>query len=346
MQGGACAQDEVALVQRGADVHRAHADTDAAESARRDGASAESATGLIKQGWPWGEPDETSSLVLQLGHHSVGHVSSDKEPQYPQLHAHVPAKRTKVGKPKDKKADEAGGPGSLAASLWSRIGAVNSDIGAHVIFPEDDEGTGTLSGNSPSSLVHRPNSVPSGSHKVFVRRQWAVVKQNSYCASHRKLLPWFSGRIRVPRCQEMAAADSDCGDTIYSNGETDCYCVLAGNECELKTSGRSNSVFRRLLPLAMQDDEPTLLRRWSRMRKKKRAAAAMSNERHTGPGKNSTTNSSSTSSTTEEEEAPPGVKLIAMPPALGARLRIISIIFFLAVPAVMTSWCVTNVLEK
>jgi len=338
LQGGACTQDEVALVQRGADVRQAQE-----VSAGRDRASAEagSAQGLIKQGWPWGEPDETSSLVLQLGHHNVGHVSSDREGhvpsdrEYRQLHASAPPKKTKAPRlPKDK-VDE-------GASLWSRIGALSGDIGGHVIFPEDDEGTGTLSGNSPfHSPRSRSSAAASGGHKVFVRRQWAVVKQNSYCASHRKALPFPSGRIRVPRCQELALQDSDCGDTIYSNGETDCYCVLAGNECELKTSSRANSVFRRLLPLAAQDEEPTLLRRWSRMRKKKRAAAQ--NERQRGPGHNSTGNSTAAES---EEEAPPGMKLIAMPPALGARLRVISIIFFLTVPAIMTSWCVTNVIEK
>mmetsp|Transcript_2060 Transcript_2060/g.5352 ORF Transcript_2060/g.5352 Transcript_2060/m.5352 type:complete len:421 (-) Transcript_2060:60-1322(-) len=237
-----------------------------------------------------------------------------------------------------------------ASALWHRLGIVGGNFGSNVFFPEDDEGTETLPGNFPNRSNRFAASAalvggPRTKHKVGVRRQWAVVKQHSYCANHRKAVTGTVGRMQVPRCQDLAMQDSECGDTVYSNGETDCYCVMAGYECELKPSTRANSVFRRLLPLANEEYESTLLHRWSRMRKKKRAALFNFTE---GKQPNGTANGTlvTTEPATEEDEAPPGMKLIAMPPDLASRLQTISIIFFLTLPAIMASWCVTSVTVK
>jgi len=273
------------------------------------------------------------------------HVGLLENPAEPPKVLHVPPPVQKVRKKPviSKKAVHANFRDTLS-SLWHRLGIVGGDFGSHVFFPEDDEGTETLPGNFPnrSDRFDVPTELmmsgPRTKHKVGVRRQWAVVKQQSFCASHRKAVTGITGPMRVPRCQELAVQDSECGDTVYSNGETDCYCVLVGYECELKPSTRANSVFQRLLPLASEEFESTLLHRWSRMRKKRRALASF----------NFTTGNTTVPNTTvaEEEEAPPGMKLIAMPPGLASRLQTISIIFFLALPTIMASWCVTSVVVK
>jgi len=287
-----------------------------------------------------------SEMHLKVVNGQSLHVGLLAKPTEPPKVLHVPSPVQKVHKKQDiiKKPPHVSFRDHLS-SLWHRLGVIGGDFGSHVFFPEDDEGTQTLPGNFPNRSDRRFDSRaelmgrPRIKHKVGVRRQWAVVKQHSYCANHRKAVTGTTGPMRVPRCQELAVQDGECGDTVYSNGETDCYCVLAGYECELKPSTRANSVFQRLLPLASEEYESTLLHRWSHMRKKRRAALANFNFT---TGKDPTVNASNTSAA-EEDEAPPGMKLIAMPPGLASRLQTVSIIFFLTLPAIMASWCVTSV---
>lgn len=273
------------------------------------------------------------------------HVALAAKPTELPKVVHVPSPAQKPHKKPDlsKKPPQLSFRDTLS-SLWHRLGIVGGDVGSHVFFPEDDQGTDLLPGNFPNRSTRFDSAAelvggPRIKHKVGVRRQWAVVKQHSYCANHRKAVTGTNGAMRVPRCQELAMQDAECGDTVYSNGETDCYCVLAGYECELKPSTRANSVFRRLLPLANEEYESTLLHRWSHMRKKRRALANFNFTTGRDPTVNNT-------SAAEEEEAPPGMKLIAMPPGLAARLQTISIIFFLTLPAIMASWCMTSVVVK
>lgn len=286
-----------------------------------------------------------SEMHLKVVNGQPLHVALLEKPTEAPKVLHVPSPVPKVHKKPDisKKPPHVNFRDHLS-SLWHRLGIVGGDFGSHVFFPEDDEGTQTLPGNFPdrkgrSDAAAELMGGPRMKHKVGVRRQWAVVKQHSYCANHRKAVTGTTGPMRVPRCQELAVQDGECGDTVYSNGETDCYCVLAGYECELKPSTRANSVFQRLLPLASEEYESTLLHRWSHMRKKRRAALANFNFTQ---GKDPTANTSAA----EEDEAPPGMKLIAMPPGLASRLQTISIIFFLTLPAIMASWCVTSVVVK
>jgi len=77
---------------------------------------------------------------------------------------------------------------------------------------------------------------------------WLLVAEASFCPTFRKRLAGADpdGGTSVSACQALAAADSGCGDVMYSNGATDCYCLQSGHECELKASMRGNSVYQQV----------------------------------------------------------------------------------------------------
>jgi len=83
--------------------------------------------------------------------------------------------------------------------------------------------------------------------------RWSLSSSNSYCGGtwgiHRKRLGSVSAT--VAQCQALAEADPACSDVAYSNGGSQCRCVLAGQTCQQAPSASGNSVYTKTC------DQPT-----------------------------------------------------------------------------------------
>ncbi|CAK0805837.1 unnamed protein product, partial [Prorocentrum cordatum] len=78
-------------------------------------------------------------------------------------------------------------------------------------------GTETLPGNFPNRSNRFAASAalvggPRTKHKVGVRRQWAVVKQHSYCANHRKAVTGTVGRMQAPARRQRGSNGRQRGE--------------------------------------------------------------------------------------------------------------------------------------
>lgn len=72
---------------------------------------------------------------------------------------------------------------------------------------------------------------------------WKLVEDHAFCSKAvRKDLGTVTS---VDECTTRALGDPDCGHQVSSNGEDTCYCVKAGEECDMKESKADSAVYQK-----------------------------------------------------------------------------------------------------